>query len=374
MNKKLKFLLEFLEGELNPEKQKLIVERHKKALNWEELDLLPLVITYPFPEENKWQPYPYSEAFDDPEKMMYNELVTAFNTSILLHNELNDDLPYTIRVNLGTVIIASLFGGAVEQRGDNPPWIIKFESKDIFRSIFDLDPLDFNRGLCKKVINTYKFFNDVLSQYPVLNSCIKIVLPDLQGPVDTLEMLRGSDLFMDFITDPEMVHDGLDLMASAQIGLAKHLQQFITNCPSGYSFQQAVLVRGNILIRDDSVVMISPEMYSEQVAVHDEKVLFNINGGGIHSCGRIDYCLSDIFKLPSIKCFDFGQSYMNDIDLSYLMAKEKNIPLIRVQVSKDELEGNKIMKRFPTGVSLIYDAASFREAVDVRVCYFSQQH
>lgn len=369
MIKKLKLLLEYLEGELDPDRQFTIIERHKKTLNWEPVDKLPLVITFPFPEKVIWQPFPFKEAFEDQEKMLYNELVNAFDTSIVLHKEVDDDLPYTIRVNFGTVVIASLFGGNVEQRENNPPWVRKLQEPDAYSIISEVDPFDFSKGLCGRLIDTYEYFNEVLSIYPVLNSSIKIVLPDLQGPVDTLEMLRGSELFMDFITNPEIVHDSLDLMATAQIGLAKHLQQFTNDNPEGFSFQHAMLIKGNILIRDDSVIMISPEMYREQVAVHDEKVLKAMAGGGIHSCGKIDFCLKEILKLPSINCFDFGQSYLNDVESIYYLAKERKTPLIRVQVSKRDLVDAKIKDLFPTGISLIYPAVSYEEAKEVSALY-----
>ena len=61
--------------------------------------------------------------FDDAEKMLFNELVCAFDTSIALRDRVGDDLPLTIRANFGTVLIASMFGAAAEQIGDNPPWI-----------------------------------------------------------------------------------------------------------------------------------------------------------------------------------------------------------------------------------------------------------
>jgi hypothetical protein len=123
MNILLYELLNKLEGVLNPEKQALIEALHERALNWEPVERLPLIVTFPYPASNQLQPFPHREVFDNPEKMLYNELIHAFNTSIFLHSEIGDDLPYTIRANFGTVIIASLFGARVEQRDDNPPWV-----------------------------------------------------------------------------------------------------------------------------------------------------------------------------------------------------------------------------------------------------------
>lgn len=67
-------------------------------------------------------------------------------------------------------------------------------------------------------------------------------------------------------------------------------------------------------------------------------------------------------RLPTIQCFDFGQSELNDLDSVYPLAKEKKIPMVRIWVKKDDLLSGKIKDRFPTGVSLVYDANSFEEA------------
>lgn len=369
--KSLKSLLHLLEDKCNPVQQQRIENCHQKALNWELVDHLPLVVTFPYPESNKFQPYPHHEIFDNPEKMMFNELVHAFDTSILLHSEINDDLPFTIRANFGTVIIASLFGGNVEQRGDNPPWVRHFETSEDFNSIFDIDPLDFSQGKCPQVTARYKFYRDILADYPNLQKCIKIVLPDLQGPLDTLELLRGSNIYTDFILEPEMIDNGLRLMAEAQVGYARFLQQFTTDGPEGYSHQHAVTIKGNILIRNDSAIMVSPEMYTEQIAAHDEFVLKELNGGGIHACGKIDFNVPEIYKLASIKCFDFGQSYLNDLDAIYPIARENKIPIIRLRPVKNELISGKIKERFPTGVSLVYDAESFDVAILITKSYYN---
>lgn len=367
--KKLKALLQTLNDRLNQEKQQYIEENHRRALNWEPVERLPLVVSFPYPKTNPVQPFPHSEVFGDPEKMLYNELVSAFDASIYLHSEINDDLPYTIRANFGTVIIASLFGGKVEQRGDNPPWVRHFESIGEFKAIFDKDPLDFSQGLCPRVAERYRFYRDILSDYPNLQKCIKTVLPDLQGPLDSLELLRGSEIYTDFILDPEMIETGLKRMAEAQIGFARYLQPLLSDSQDGFSHQHAVAVKGNILIRNDSAIMVSPDMYAAQVGPFDEFVLKKMGGGGIHSCGKIDFNVPEIFRLESLKSFDFGQSYLNDVDSVYPLAREKKIPLLRYRPCKEELISGEINKRFPTGVSLVFEAASFEEARQVVKLY-----
>ena len=362
-------LLQTLENNIESDVQQKIIACHKRALNWEPTDRLPLVIAYPYPKSARFVPFSHSEVFTHPEKMLYNELLHAFDTGIYLHPTVRDDLPYTIRANFGTVVVASLLGGKVEQRDDSPPWVRHFETEKEFMSILDRCNDLCLDGIAGRVSDTYRVYHDILAGYPNLCKNLNIVLPDLQGPLDTLELLRGSDVYLDFLEKPEMVDHALSFIAHVQVAFAKELSPLISSNHPGYSFQHAVLIKGNILIRNDSTIMIDPLMYREQVAPHDEFVLKSMHGGGIHSCGRIDYLIPEIFDLPSISCFDFGQSYLNDMTSVYPMAVTKKIPLIRVRPARELLLSDKLREYYPTGVSLVYDASSYEEA-----CYVSKEY
>ena len=108
MNDPLQSLLQFLSKEVNDACRDDVDVRVLRALNWEPVDPPPLVVTYPFPEDAPFRPYPHREIFDDPVKMLYNELVCAFDTSIALHARVGDDLPLTVRANFGHLADAYL--------------------------------------------------------------------------------------------------------------------------------------------------------------------------------------------------------------------------------------------------------------------------
>ena len=380
-------LLQTLEDKVDSDIQHKIIACHKRALNWELTDRLPLVVAYPYPKSARFVPFAHREALTNPEKMLYNELLHAFDTSIFLHPTVQDDLPYTIRANFGTVLVASLLGGRVEQRDDSPPWVRHFESEAEFMSIFDARSLFLSHSglstdaifdrmnnlyatrIAGRAVDTCRVYRDILAGYPNLSKVLHIVLPDLQGPLDTLELLRGSDVYSDFLLNPELVGDALSFIANVQVALARALTPFVTSNHRGYSFQHAVMIKGNILIRNDSAIMIDSEMYRDQVAPFDEWVLNAMGGGGVHSCGRIDFNIPEILNLPSISCFDFGQSYLNDLSTVYPLAAEKKVPLLRIRLSRELLLSPKLYKYFPTGVSLVYEAGSFEEA-----CYISKTY
>ena len=359
----LTHLLDYLSEVVDSERQAAIERRYQSALECLPVDRPPVVICGPLPEGARFKPFPHREMFGDPERMLYNELVYAFDTSIALRDCLHDDLPLTVRANFGTVLIASLFGAPAEQIEDNPPWVRhKTDAEITLAAVLDRDPLDFSRGWCPRVVETMEAYHGILARWPELYERIRIVLPDLQGPIDNLELIRGSDLFLELAAQPEEVDAALEAVATAQIGLARHLKRLVREGPPGYCHQHAVMMKGNVLLRDDSAVMISARMYRELVAPHDERVLRELGGGGIHCCGRVQHLVSEFLKLPSLEGLDLGQPELNDVDAIYAQARERNVPLLRVTASEEDLLAGRAEERFPTGVVLVYRAGTFEDA------------
>ncbi|MDY0165966.1 MAG: hypothetical protein RBS80_05440 [Thermoguttaceae bacterium] len=358
----LKHLLDYLSGIVDPARQAAIERRHRQALDGQPMDRLPLVVACPLPEDARFKPLPYREAFADPERMLYNELVHAFDTSIALRDRLADDLPLTVRANFGTVLIASMFGARVEQHDDNPPWVRHSDADIPLAAVAERPLPGLARGLLPRVVETMECYHAVLRRWPGLYEQVHIVLPDLQGPLDNLGLIRGSVLLMELASAPREVDAALAAAAAAQVEVARRLAPLVRDGPEGYSHQHAVMIRGNILLRNDSVVMISPAMYREQVAPHDERVLSALGGGGVHCCGRLDHVACELLQLPSIECLDLGQPELNDVDAIYRAARPKNIAVTRVVPTAEELADSRIRDRFPTGVILVYRARTFAEA------------
>ncbi len=163
MNDNLRRLLEHLAETLDAKRQAEVADLHRRALSYEPVPRLPLFMHYPTPPDAQFRPYPHSEVFDDPEKMLFNELICGFSTSFALRHELSDDLPLTIRANFGTVLIPSIFGANVEQVEENPPWVRHFETLDEFRAALDHDPLDFTAGWCPRVVERLGFYRATLA-------------------------------------------------------------------------------------------------------------------------------------------------------------------------------------------------------------------
>ncbi len=98
-------------------------------------------------------------------------------------------------------------------------------------------------------------------------------------------------------------------------------------------------------------------------------MLAALGGGGIHSCGNFMHNVDAMLELPSLQGLDFGQSPLNDVDAIYAQARPRRIALVRVQVTAEELRDGSISRRFPTGVTLLYDAPSLAAARDSVAAY-----
>lgn len=362
VNYKLKQLLDYLEQNIDPDRVAESELIHKSALQWKNTPRLPVTACYPYPQHQPFEPFPHGQIFDDPEKMLFNQLLYAFDSSIYLSQQIEDDLPITIRPDFGVVLIPSLFGANVEQTEDNPPWIRQDRNTITYEQIINRTEFDFQRGWIGQVVQVYKLYADILKDYPTLGGVTHIVLPDLQGPFDNMELLMGSSVFMDLYTQQEKFLEAMASVTNAQIDLIRYLRKFTTNGTEGFSFQHGFMLKGKILIRNDTSIMISPEMYEQLIAPFDQEILGQF-GGGIHSCGNIQHLIESYLSLDSLQCFDFGQSELNDLDLIYGLAKAKKIPLIRMAVSSEDLVNGIASRKFPTGVSLIFRAESVEQAI-----------
>ncbi len=362
---KLKKLLGEIESFIDVGHQNEADSVFEKALKYEPANRLPLIVSYPYPKDMVHQPYTVEETFADPEKMLYNQLLTAWDSSIYCKKWLNDDLPLTFRANFGTIIIPSMLGGTYEIVGDNPPWVKNFEGFDTFGQHVDGLVFDASHPLFIKVKDFYSAYKDVLIKYPKIWSVSHFVLPDLQGPLSNYEQLRGSSMYTDFYERPEFVLEKLPQLAQYQIDLANQLIEHLELDENGWGYQHGNMIKGNMLIRDDALALLSDDIYRDYGAAADDMVLKALNGGGVHSCGKFDHTIDEVLKLEHLTCIDLGQSHMNDVADIYAKASAKKIPLIRVQVMPDELGSGEIYEKYPTGVTLRYEAKSLEEAKSV---------
>lgn len=367
----VKQLLEYLEPRIDLGHVRQVAARHRAALDYAELDRPPLVCYLPY-EGEEFTPYPYSEMFGDPAKLMVNELLTGF-TSIYHAVDLKDDAPYCLRPNLGVTIIASMLGAQIRVVDDQAPWVIPFEDTNAIQAIVNAPLPDMSSGLAPRVLEQYAYFREALADYPTCREAFQLTLPDLQGPFDIAELVWGSDIFIAFYDTPELLSAFLrkitETITAAQRRFSVEVKD---NIGPDYQYQHAVGVKGQILLRGDTEIMLSPEHYRDFVQPHNARVAEELGSVAIHFCGNGGHQIDNILLIPGFTCFDFGQPWMMDMDAIYAKAAAKRVPLVRLTVPVEELTAQRALQQFPTGAILMCEPKSVKEARQIWERYLGE--
>ena len=335
--------------------------RHKAALDFEPLAIPPLVCDVPY-EGTAFVPYLYPEAFADPAKMMVNELLLGF-TSIYHSASLHDDAPLTLRPNLGTVIIASMFGSKVRLVENNMPWASSLGGLDALRAIVDAPQPDVRSGLGQRVADQYAYYHEALRPYPNCRAAIDVTFPDMQSPFDTAEMLWGSAIFVALLEEEELVRGLLDKVARQMMAMYRFCEpQVKESLHPDYHFQHASGIKGKLLLREDSTLLMSPRMYREIVMPYDVWMAKELGGMSIHFCGNGEHQLDNYLSIPGLHMLDLGQPEMMDMATVYRKAAAQRVALGRVSLPDEQRTARQARALYPAGVILTYTAASVADA------------
>ena len=365
-------LLDYLEPRIDLDHAARVAARHRAALSFEEVDRPPLVCYLPY-EGEEFKPYPLSEIFADPAKMMVNELLVGF-TSIYHAVDLKDDAPYCLRPNLGVTIVASMLGAGIRVMEEQPPWVLPLEDTAAIRRIVD-DPLpDSSAGLAPRVLEQYDFYRQVLADYPSCQAAFQLTLPDLQGPFDIAELLCGSEAFMAFYTEPDLLSALLErITATIMLAHRRFSAEVSENIGPGFHYQHGTAVRGEILLRSDSTIMISPDLYRKFILEHDGLIGQALGGVAVHFCGDGQHQIENMLSTPNLGSLDLGQPWLMDIDAIYAQALKAKVGLVRLTLPEDHRAASQVARRFPTGVSFVYYAETVAEAKELCQQYIGHQ-
>ncbi len=359
----VKRLLEYLEPKVDPCHVRKVADLHRAALTYDRVDRLPVVCYLPY-EGKTFLPYPIQEAFHDPAKMMVNELLTGF-TSIYHAVDLKDDSPYTLRPNLGVTVVASLFGASVRLLENEMPWITPFEGglDDLRKILLESPPPTPHSGLAPRVVEQYGYFDAALCGFPNCKAAFQLTLPDLQGPFSTLELLCGSAIYTEFYEHPEQIVPMLDRIADATAMLHTSFKGMAhENLGPDAHYCHAVGVKGRYLLRNDSVINISPEHYRRFVQPVDGRLASAVGGMGVHFCGAGQHQIDNFLSMPDVVSLDLGQPERIDLDRVYRKAAARKVPLLRISVPESESAADQVSRRFPSGAIMVYRPKTIAEA------------
>ena len=272
-----------------------------------------------------WPKININDALESYDVMLQSELCRA---SWALNS--NGRVP-CIRANYGTGIMTSLFGAEIfvmPRENNTLPTTRPFDDTDKIRQTLEKGIPEHTAGFGKKVFEFGEICAELFEKYPKIKKYVPVNHPDFQGPLDACELLWGCEMFYAMYDEPELVHGMLSLITDTYTEMMKKWYAIIPPEKDLNPHWQSFYYRGNILLRSDSAMNVSPDTYNEFSLTYDKKLLDAFGGGAVHFCGRGDHYIEALCSLPNVTGINMSQPQYNDMEKIYKATVDKKIPLL----------------------------------------------
>ena len=235
----------------------------------------------------------FRERWADPRIMLEDGLAAAQT-----HRRTGDDRLPTLRVELGTGVVASAFGIEVLVKNDSLPCAAEAPARSL-ADILALPEPDLASGILPRLL---AFAEAMVKELP---DGYALQLPDTQGVFNTAHLVRGNDILTDFYDEPDLLGQLFARISGAMARIIPEIARRVSPAPAGWFYDWGALWRGTARISNCSMEMISPDFYRQHVRAHDVRLLDALGGGRVHYCGSHTDVLMDFARLPGISGLDF---------------------------------------------------------------------
>ena len=280
------------------------------------------------PTSLKWPAIGINDALDDFELMFIREL-----SGVSGQLQRGGGAMLNIRSNYGVAILPCVFGCEPFFMSDEQNTLpmatpVKGGEKAIEAIVAKGVPDFMNIGWTPKVFECGRFFQKSLAPYPKLKKYVRIYHPDLQGPLDAAEVVWGSDILLSFYDNPQLLTAFLNLVTETYTQFLKRWFSEIPNPKGRLASHWGIAHHGNIMLRNDSVMNISGEMYEEYVMPFDQRLLKEFGGGAVHFCGKGDHYIDRLARLDGFTAVNLSQPEYNDMEKIFKNTVDVGIPIL----------------------------------------------
>ena len=185
-------------------------------------------------------------------------------------------------------------------------------------------------GYIEKVIEMGTRYAAIAQQYPKIGRTIHIYHPDLQGPMDICEVVWGSTIFYAMYDRPELVKSLLEVVTQTYV---RSMRAWLEVVPfrEGGNAHWGFFHHGHIMLRDDSAMNLSPDMFDEFVRPNDQRLLDEFGGGAIHFCGKGDHYIDRLPEMDGVYAVHMSQPEYNDLETIYAHTVDQGINILGLQ-------------------------------------------
>lgn len=293
------------------------------------------------PKETKlpWKHININDALKEEDMMILSQLECCHEALSGCGNTL-----MIIRPNYGVGIIASMFGAekfVMPYEMDTLPNVRALKGgEEAIRRLLDRPAPALTEGYGSHVFSIGEKFAQIRRKYPKIARFVRVDTPDGQGPIDNCELLWGSDMFYAFYDEPELLHALLERVTDTLVRYVRRWQEIIPNT-DGLASYFGRLGRGNIVIRNDSAMNLSPDAFREFIQPYDARLFAELGGGIVHFCGTGDHFAELLAKTPGLSTVDMSQPHLNNMEKLLSALPDQGINLF-VPKGDYSLEGHAV--------------------------------
>ncbi len=277
----------------------------------------------PAPSALEWPHIAINDAIADDTLAIYRELegvndALAKGKSTILR----------VRANYGVGNVATAFGAetfVMPRETDTLP-NVRAMDEDRVAALIGKPLPDLGAGNFAAILRFARNWQEIQKKYPKIGRYVRAEQPDLQGPMDNLELIMGSSaVFYGLYDEAETMHALLDIITGT---MEKLMDGWLSCFPENRAFANYFthVEEGMLCIRDDSAMNLSPEMFSEFIAPYDGRLLKKY-GGLIHFCGRGDHFIGRMTAMEGLSGVNMSQPHLNDMEKIYAATIDRGIHL-----------------------------------------------
>ena len=292
----------------------------------------------PAPSALEWPHIAINDAIADDTLAIYRELegvndALAKGKSTILR----------VRANYGVGNVATAFGAetfVMPRETDTLP-NVKALSEEAAAALIGRPLPDPEAGNMAGVARFARAWRDIQARYPRIGRFVRPEQPDLQGPVDNLELIMGSSaMFYAMWDEPERVHALLGVITAV---IERAMDAWLAFFPENRSFANYFMQweKGMICLRDDSAMNLSADMFTEYIAPYDGRLLKKY-GGLVHFCGRGDHFIDRLARIEGLSAVNMSQPHLNDMEKVYAATIDRGIHLALTVPERPEAEGHDV--------------------------------
>jgi len=271
-----------------------------------------------------WPSPTVNAAMSDPDSMLLQQLRMC--SDLLAAGGRNR---LAVRCNYGTGIIPSLFGCELffmNEKLDTLPTAVPLGTAKI-KDLIDRGVPNIRSGLGATVFETAQRFLDVFREYHAIGRHVALYHPDVQGPIDAAEVIWGSDIFLAVYDQPDLLRQFLALITETYIAFMREWYRLVPRT-SEYSVHWGLMHKGALMLRNDSLMNLSPDFYVEFVRPLDQRLFDEFGGGAVHFCGRGDHYIQPMSQMRGLHAVNLSQPRLNNMQTIFRNTVDKGIKII----------------------------------------------